>query len=256
MNTANGSRRLLAIGLSFFLSGPSFAALAVDSEMPTSAGQGSATVNTLSFSFTNTAGTLLVCGVMAGGISGTVPTINNPTYNSVSMGTPDITKSAHQGNLGGLMAIYHLLTPATGANTFAVTTTGTVPELLAGCISFTGNDTSTPIKQTGSANEGGVSGTALALTLAGVVSGNIPVAFCGGASTLTAENQTLSWLKNVDVGSSLGNGAMTRSASSGSVAFTCTQSPGDWWAFTGVEIAAAAGAAATPTSGTMPLLGM
>lgn len=218
-------------------------ALAVDSEMPTNVGFGVDTPGAPSspqtFSFTNTAGTVLyVCVGLGIGSAGTM-TITAVTYGGAAM-TNVAQTSTGGGATGGQIAWYRLLSPATGSNTVSISFTfsGTPDEIMAGCISFTGNDTSTPEKQTG-INHG--SSSTAAITLAGVVAGNITIVGAGAGSSMSAQTQTLSWSNNASGATAMGNHRGSRSASSGSVTHSFTISASDSWATTGVEVAAAGG---------------
>lgn len=224
-------------------------ALAVDSEQASNVGfgVGSTPASPLTFSFTNTAGTViyLIVGLGASG-AGTA------TFGTVSYGGSAMTKvleaTTGGGATGGKIGLFRLLSPATGSNTVSIafTIAGTSnAEVWAGATSFTGNDTSTPEAQTHSAQ--GSSATA-SDTLAGVTVGNVTLCGAGAGSDLTAQSQTLSWAKNVDGATSLGNGRASRSASSGSVTHNFTISGSDSWATVIVEIKAAGGASSKAIS--------
>jgi hypothetical protein len=224
-------------------------ALVVDSEMTSNAGfgitqPGSGLASPQTFSFTNTAGTVLymIVGFGQPGAS-TAVTFGTVSYNSVSM-TKIVETTTSGSTTGGKIALYRLLTPATGANTVSIAFTGDAgahPELWAGCISFTGNNTVTPEAQSGSSNGSSANPS---ITLTAVVSGNISVAGMGGGSTITAQDKTLSWVSNVDEFTAMGNGRSSRSAASGSVAHGFTMGS-DSWAAVAVEVAAAASAASS-----------
>lgn len=217
--------------------------LAVDSEMASNVGAGAAgnpITSPNTFSFTNTSGTVLYLAVGIGASGGTVSTtFGAVTYGGVAM-TSIVERSPSGTSNGGRLGIFRLLNPPTGSNTVSIawTSSGSPFEWFAGCISFTGNDATTPEAQSGSGQ--GSSATA-SLALTGVVAGNISVVVAGAGSSMSAQTQTLSWAKNVDDFSAMGNGRCSRSASSGSVTHSFTISSSDSWATCGVEVAASGG---------------
>lgn len=196
------------------------------------------------FSFTNTAGTILyVCVGLGIGSAGTM-TFGAVTYAGVAM-TNVAQTSTGGGATGGQIAWFRLLSPATGSNTVSIafTFSGTPDEIMAGCISFTGNDLTMPEAQTG-INHG--SGTTASLVLAGVLAGNISIVGAGAGSSMSGQSQTLSWSNNVSGATAMGNHRGSRSASSGSVTHNFTISASDSWATVGVEVAAAGSAVVDP----------
>lgn len=214
-------------------------ALAVDSEMASNAGFGLATTSSpQTFSFTNTAGTLLVAIIGVGVPGADTASISNVTYNGVAL-TQLVDRTTSGGAQGGRIGLFYLLSPATGSNTlsFAFTFTGINTSVWGGCISFTGNDSVTPFVQNTASN--GSSATA-SVSLSGVAASSICVAGAGAGSDMTGQSQTLSWAKNVDGGSAMGNGRSSRSASSGSVTHNFTISGSDLWATLIAEVAAGA----------------
>ncbi len=236
------------------------AALAVQSSMPASActtgvkptsatgctfvGQG---VASISPSFTNTSGTLLVCGVsMNVGNSSASPTgFTSVTYGGTSMGTADkLQGSGTTFCTGGdtncvRTASYHLLTPSTGAQTLVVTPTVT-SNIFASCISFTGNDTSAPIGVTNSNSTG--SGAGISVALASTTSGNIVVDMASTGGSFSTSTQTWMAGDNKD-GTTTGNNASSSRATSagGTVTMSYTGAT-DNWGIVAVEVKAAAAA--------------
>lgn len=217
-------------------------ALAVDSRMPSATGFGNNMSGgaTLSVSFTNAAGTLLVCGIGIGNTS--VSDVTGVTYNTVAM----LSAGAHViFNTDNVVAVYYLLSPSTGAQTLAITMSGTrggSTGLTAGCISYTGNDTTTPIKQYVSA-----SGTSALATVdaPSTTSGNLLFdASAAGSNMTTPDSGTLSWANNFSTASGGGCGRASEYAGTGGTV-TCshTISASDSWGIAVVEIAAASGGA-------------
>lgn len=233
--------------------------LAVDSEMASNVGfgAGGSPASPQTFSFTNTAGTLLVLvvGIGAGGAS--TVTLGAVSYNDVPM-TQLLEKSTAAGGVdGGKIALYYLLSPATGSNTvsFAYSVVGTAPDVWAGAISFTGNDGSTPMVQSSSSASAGTPGTTATATLNSVASGNITVCGAGAGSSMSAQTKTLSWAKNQSDADALGNGRCSRSTSTGTVTHDFTISGSDSWATVIAEIAAAAGGPAPITKAGRGVIG-
>lgn len=238
-------------------------AVAVDSEMPTNTGDGAGTAggspltpNPRTFSFTNTAGTLLVAIIGNGvGSASTVTLASSVTYGGSAL-TKLVEKSTGAGT-GGKLAIYYLLAPLTGANTFSYAWTNNLAptnneEAWAGLTSFTGHDLVSPFPQNTSANG---TGTTASAALAGVTAGSVTICGAGAGSSMSAQSQTLTWLANVDGGTSMGNGRASRSASSGSVTHNFTISASDSWAAVIAEIAAPGTAVpAQPLRPTVPFM--
>lgn len=137
---------------------------------------------TLAWTFTNTAGTKLVClvadTVVLAGSSALV--LNTPTYNGVAMTLVGSQVSTDSGF--SKTAIYYLDTPATGANTVSVNGTATVGSgsprfsVLGGCISFTG--VAAGVGSFTSGTDGGTSGTTATAGAITTASGNY--IFSGG----------------------------------------------------------------------------
>lgn len=231
-------------------------ALAVDSEQATNVGFGFIGNTTpQTFSFTNTAGTVLYLIVTLG--CGGAET---SSFGAVSYGGAAMTKIAEVttsgGATGGRVGLFRLLSPATGSNTVSIAYTypsTASNSMSAGCISFTGNNVTTPEAQAAGTNTG--SSASASINLAGVAAGNITVAGFGGGTHFTTQSATLSWAKNNNDSSSLGNGRAARSASTGSVTQTATLAGSDSWASLMVEVAAAGGGGAAPEELSLTLTG-
>lgn len=234
----NRRRFLSALGLLFLTAQTAAAALAVDSRMPSAVGDGATGVTSRSFSFTNTAGTLLVCGSVIGNT--VVSTITGMTYAGAAMTSAGTAVTWDSGN--SVAAVFYKLSPATGANTVAITGTGVgggSTAMTSGCISYTGNDTTTPIK-TYLTNTG--SGTSASVAMTSTTSGNKIWDVAGAGSSMTADTQTLSWVNNLSSASAGGNGRSSEAnGSGGTVTMAHTISATDSFGVVGVEIAAAGG---------------
>lgn len=222
-------------------------ALAIDSQMPTATGASITNNTVLTYSFTNTAGTFLLVGLGWGNSAVASLVISSVTYNGVGM-----TVSVSVGYDGAAhnqsgTAIASLLNPATGANNVVVTLTGSISSLTAihsGAMSFTGNDTSTPVvASSGKTNFRESAGTTATVTSGTTTSGNIAVAQMAAGSGYSATSQTLSWSKNVNTNSAGGNGAMTyANGTGGAIAFSNTIGS-DFMGMVCLEVAAASGGA-------------
>lgn len=244
---------LIAIVCAFCVS-PLWSAIAIDSQESAGAGH-RATVSPLTWSFTNTAGTKLVCGVVCSVTSGAGITLSSPTYSGTALAIAGAQISWDGGNVK--TAIYYLDTPATGANTvsMACSAGGGIFSILGGCISFTGMNTGAGTSTSGSGTSG-TTATAGAITTA---SGNYIFAGGGwgsGAGGTAGSGFTRTYLTN---GSSSTSGddilGEYQSSAGSSITPTFTWTGSDFWGIAATEFTAS-GAGAVITDGTMPLLGI
>jgi hypothetical protein len=213
--------------------------LAVDSEMPTQVGQVStAGANTLSYSFTNTSGTLLVCTLVVG--NNAVPVVSAFTYGGVALTAKN--SIGWDGSNISKAFIYYLLNPLTGANTVGITLSSTASSsqrITSGCISFTGNSTSVdPFAQTGT-NVFDAATTTASLALNNTTAGNIIVDVIGTGSGVSSTTQTLSWLKNTDIINGGNNGASSRAVGTGGTVTMGYTVVSDRYGMVAAEVAAA-----------------
>lgn len=183
-------------------------ALAINSQMTSNAGVSGSNVSSLSFSFTNTAGTLLVVGVCQ----------SSRTLNSVTYGGAAVTIDASATTGNALSSIGHKLTPLTGAQTVAITFSGGC-NCEAGAISFTGINTTTPILQ--AINAGSGNNTAPTSTITGVRGSSIVVdtTWAGQQYGADSAGTTRTWLKNNTNGS---NGESSYAVNTGGSGATIT----------------------------------
>ena len=212
-------------------------ALAIDSQ-ETSSTAHRATSSPLTWSFTNTAGNLLVVGVVATG-TGT-SAITGVTYNGVSMtGGPTISWETN----ASVVQLFYLATPATGAHTVSVSGTGTSLALLAGAISFSGADTSTPFGSSATAkNDTTFTNHAQAGNITGA-SGNYVFGVGGyGSGQAATADQTESFhlvgTNNTGGDNILGGYALS---SGSAINFGFTWSSSDFMGVAAVEVKAASG---------------
>jgi hypothetical protein len=214
--------------------------------------------NTLSMSFTNTAGKLLLCGVVTGGLMTPVPapTVGNVFYGSQYMERIPTAVAYWDTSSASTAAAYYLKNPATGSNTLSITVAAgdTLVSIIAGCISFTGHNTLAPIVQAAAATG---NSTTPSVALSSTASGNYVADWMGTATAYSSNTQTLMWSKNLVTTSGSGNAASQYASSGGG---TVTMSYGvtsGLWGIAAVEVAAAPGAAAAvnaSTQGATPLV--
>lgn len=234
-------------------------ALAIDTEMPSNAGQSSTASSSLTYSFNNAAGTLLVIGVSWG--SAAAFAMSGVTYNTVAMTQVTGAVVGYDGaghNFSGA-ALYFLLTPATSAHNVVVSMTGTPggsTAILSGGISFTGHDLVTPIVASSGKSNFQESGTTSATVgSATTTSGNIVLAQMATGSGYSSTTQSRSWSLNVNGLSAGGNGALTRAAGTGSTITMTDTITSDFFGMVCCEIAAASGGATRGLFRTPPLSG-
>jgi len=228
--------------------------LAIDSSMPSGATFFDAGTTGLTsprtFSFTNTAGNLLILCVGVSTASAGTVTWGAMTYNGVAM-TQVVEKNTNfaVNTTGGRAAIYRLINPATGSNTVSMSatiggTSGGDNHWNAICISYSAADTTTPIVQSIS-DAFGSSPNATA-TLTGVASGNATVSSFGCGTHITpgtALQPISAQLAVADDTSSLGNLYAEVSTATGSVSHGGTLAANDSWVVCIAEIKAGAAVA-------------
>lgn len=244
MNTV----RLLLVALLLLVPTHAYAALAIDSQMPTNTGIQSTANSPFTVSFTNTAGTLILVGVSFGNTQAT--TITGVKYNNVAMTsgcTVGYDGATH--NFAGAY-IWYLLLPATGANNIEVTYTGANgggTSWEVGAISFSGNDTSTPIVASScktAFSESAV--TSAAVTSATSTTGNYVVAQMATGTAYSSTTQSRTWSLNASTASAGGAGAMTYASGTGGTIAMTDQITSDEFGMVCLEVAAAAGGGGGP----------
>lgn len=221
--------------------------LAINSQEPSSTGHTSAT-SPLTWSFTNTAGTVLYVGVATAAPTGT-STATGVTYNSVAL--TKVGSIPYGATIGTCeVSIWRLLTPATGSNTVSVTASGSgMDDIMAGAISFTGNHATVPEGTPATAKFDTGSGTTSAsVTVSGTTSGNYVIAMMDAGSAYSSTSNTLTWHIAGGAQNSPGdNSAMTyQSVSTSSTTMTNTIVQ-DWWGIIAVEVLPAGGGPAQDT---------
>lgn len=222
-------------------------ALAIDTEMPSNAGQGTLNADSQTYAFNNAAGTLLVVGVGWGCSGAHTFTISGVTYDGAAM-TQFVTIGYDgAGHDAAGVAFYYKLNPSTGSKNVVVTMNAnafTPRSIESGAISFTGNDTTTPIVAgSGKTNFRESNGTTATVTSATTTSGNIALAMMATGSGYGSTSQTLSWSANFNTGSAGGCAAMTRTGGTGSTISWSDTVTSDFMGICCLEVAAASGGA-------------
>ena len=223
-------------------------AVTVDSEMASNVAANVAGATSLTYSFTNTAGTYLVVAAEINGIPQTV-SLSSVTYNAVTVNKYAATEVGWDPadvNSRCRMAVYTLQSPATGANNVVVT--GSVSDnLLSAAISLTGAKASAA-EANGTSNFASTAvTTSPTITLSSVAASSLClVSYAHGgaiqAGLSFSPAQTQSAFKDVDTSSAGNNLTMTRFTGSGTLTPTATCTAADQWGVSAMEILAAVSA--------------
>lgn len=206
-------------------------ALAVDSVISDGGPAGSEAASG-SFSFTNTAGTLLVVAI-SGFRNRTVSSI---TYNGVALTTAG-ARAVHGS--GYYTDVFYLLSPATGAHTLAWTLSSTDGPTIA-CVSFTGNHASSPIGNVATDFSSGTT-PSKAVTTANANSIVFSSVYTNSATlaSATGSNQTLRWALVDNRYGSEGSGGSTQTTTTAGSYTSSYSTASAAWALSLVEIVAA-----------------
>lgn len=222
--------------------------VAFDAVGPSSSGQ-TGTTSTISWTHTAVAsGVALIVGLGYGHATGTDGTLAVTCDGTAMTLLAKIDNDNQTGaSSGGLTALYGIANRASGAHAIAVTITGGPGSntLEAGSASYSGADTSSPF---------GTAVTAFGNTAAPAVTvtGTAASSMVAGVASLGTGNltnpATSRWTANFSNSNTAGNAGQSDKAGGGSLTFTWSGSGGaDFWGAIGVEIKAAAAAAAGPT---------
>ena len=224
---------------------PCWAAVAVDSVGPSSAGTSASAASSLSWTHTVTSSgsnLALVVGVGVGARPDDGMTLS-VTFNSVAMTSVGLMHADNTDH--GFVQMFCLAAPASGTHTVAVSLSGGTAALVGGSISFTGVNQTTPCKNTATAYNSGTS-VSVAVTSA---AGDMVVDAVGTGSGVSASTQTLEWVNNFSSATADGNAAQSVAPGASTVTMGYT-GINDYWAIIGVDIAAASGSTGGgPTSG-------
>jgi len=239
---------------------PALAALAIDSQEASNAGHNSAT-SPLTWSFTNTAGTLLIVGACVNDTGTPTVAISGVTYNGVAMSAIAGTDNASTlGTASNLCRLYQLLSPATGAHTVSVSWTGGggYSDAIGGAISFTGNNSTTPTGNPATASDTSGTSNSASVSLTGTASGDYVVSLVAtgsGVGTATAPT-AISWKLNVslnDIGDNAALGQQTTSGGTVNAGFSVTA---DVWSMSAMEVFAAPAGGPVPVPNWLALMGV
>jgi hypothetical protein len=148
-----------------------FAAIAFDSALTATTQNVTTSTNTISF--TNTAGNLVIVGV--------VRRDTGDVVTSVSYGGSAMTLVDKQGPIGGsgsgtYQYVYYLNSPATGANNIVVTSGSTGSDVKVAAVSYSGAATNSTVKNASNKNTGSAA-TSLTGTITPTVSNTWGVMF-------------------------------------------------------------------------------
>jgi hypothetical protein len=236
----------LVLGLWLAIGGVGQAAVAVDSQESASTAHHSNT-SPLTWTFNNVAGTVMFIGVVVTDGTGSTTTLGAVSYNSVAATQVGSSLVTWDGT-ASRAAIYRLLSPATGNNTVSVAATSTGGgglDIIAGAISFTGNDTTTPAGTAVTAT--GNNGTAT-VNVTSTTNGNYVISVVGtGTSVTSATSPTLLSAKlNVSGGTAGDNLGLGDQATSGGTVAAKFAVSSDLWGISAVEVKAAATSSGCP----------
>lgn len=221
--------------------------VAIDSQEASLLGHG-ATASPLTWNFNNGAGTELALAISLSELVAT-PVITAVSYGGFAMSLVDSFASGTPalGADGDLLACYHLTNPPTGTNLFSVsfTFTGTAPNIgaIAGGISFTGTDPTTPFGTAIKAKETTLgTNTSGSAVVTGTTAGNLVMAIMntGSGSIAVTAPSAKRWLLNQSTHTGGDNAAMSTQAAGGSITMAYTFTA-DIWSVIAIEVLAAAG---------------
>lgn len=211
-------------------------AVAVDAVGPSSAG----TNGNSPLTWTHTASgsnRAVVVGVsqVTGGLSLGDITV---TYGGTSM--TYLGARASNDNADGVAWLFGLAAPATGAQTVSVQRSAG-GALIAGSVSFTGVDQSTPFGTAVATAGDNSSGSNPPAATVSSASGNMVVDILAYASSINGATGTQQWLKNINNATAANNAAQSTYAGASSVTAQYNPTAHDWWGMVAVNINAASG---------------
>lgn len=235
--------------------------LAPDSAESAATGHNAAT-SPLTWSFTNTAGDVLVVGVCVSNSFDGTSSAQDAAATAVSYNGVALTRLGGiaygpdgAGHLATEVSLWGLVAPATGAHTVSVSAqfsrAAAVRDIIAGAVTLGAADQTTPFGSVFTSKfDTGAGNTSDSLSVTGTTSGNyvVDVFACGSGGETKGASQTTTWTKNVSTGTAGDNAAASYQASSGgtvAMAWTLTQ---DWFGHAAVEVKAAAGGGFDPST--------
>lgn len=211
-------------------------AVAVDSEMPSNqSSHGAAGATSLTFAFTNTAGTAIVVKAHTTH-SSAGKSITSVTYNGVGLTKIVEKASASEASPRNYVGLWMLSSGvATGSNNVVITASGVCDGIFGDAITVTGESGSTGVTNTNFEDSGT---TSHSLTLTGTTSGSLALFAAACGSSISTRSQTLSGARNFSNTYPGDNGTMDRAAGGGNITDSWTSSASDLWTSAGMEILA------------------
>jgi hypothetical protein len=212
--------------------------VAFDAVGPSSAGQGTAAVTSITWSHTCAGSNRYV--IVGASCSADAATLT-ATYGGVAM-TP--LGLVHSGGLtSGFIRLFGLVAPATGAATVIVTSSVS-GDLSGGSISFTGVDQTTPV---GTAVTATSVTTSVSAAVPGTIAGNMVAATAVyGAGIAVTPTQTSRYSKILNGNTAAGsNSGSTATSTGGTVTMGYSATNADDWGIIAVEVKAVAVVAAS-----------
>ncbi len=209
-------------------------ALVVDSQESGGIAHHSAT-SPLSWSFTNTAGTLLIVGVVVTNSSGN-PAIPGVTYGGQTMNAVP-GSGVRWDSTFNVTGLYWLANPPTGANTVQVSASGFI-DILSAALSLRGANLDSPVGSAVTAfDNSGTSGTA-SVSVPNTKAGSYIVSVVGTGSGVSSANSPtmLSALLNNSGISGGDNFALGQQATSGGTVTAGYSVSPDLWGIAAVEV--------------------
>lgn len=216
-------------------------AVAVDTVGPGSSGTTGGSAGSTALTWSHTASgsnTAVIVGVsqMDGALVGGQITV---TYGGSSM--TFLGARASNDTTAGAAWLFGLVNPPTSAQTVSVQASGGTYGFIAGSISFTGVDQTTPFDTavTGAGdNNGGTNPPSVTVSSA---TGDMVVDILVYGNPINGVTGTQAWLNNNNTNSAAGNAVQSTYAGSSSVIAHYTPSATDWWGLVAVNINANTG---------------
>jgi hypothetical protein len=191
-------------------------AVVIDSQMASGLGLGSSTqASPLTYSFTNTAGTVLYVFVEAA----SRPTGLAVTYNGIALTEISTYAANTAGSPAGYVGWWRLLSPATGANNVSISYSSGSVSLWSGAVSLSGNHSTVPEGVIVQTHDNGTLSTSWSSAFTGLTSGSMllhAVGYGDSGATYTYTGGTKTFQKDGDTGGFTNNIAAEYAASTGS----------------------------------------
>lgn len=185
------------------------------------------------------------------GASGSDSSTTAVSYNGVALTELTSIKyfTGANSHLLAEVSLWYLLNPATGTHTVSVSGTfayTSTSDILAGALTVTGNDPTTPLGTPQTAKfDSGAGTSSISVTFSSTTSGNLLVdVSANGTGGESSVSGTISWRKDVSTHSGSDNAAgSTKASPGGSTTMSYSIAGSDYWGLAAVEILSAPGAA-------------